>query len=392
MDWWSHCTKEDQGVNQYYQSTYGGWGGVCYCPNGENYVVGDQGDSCGSLACFGGTSGPCTVNYASNAGKAGWGVTCKLGTGYSFYTMDRKSTIETVNDDTLPSGCQIRSKRIVYNTNTSNEDSDSSIRVCQTFNKTIVPMSNAYQQCAEAASIDEYYMVPNSGLCDYPSDIVPADKCIEAANSFGYNFATLEYSDTAEMQTGCFLEGDTLKYLDNIYQGENYQILPVYTALRTYFCRSTANTTQFSRRDAARIEKNHFPLIKPEFMHEEITTLPLPSYHENFVEKELFVLALGFRLLSFQEIQANQHLLELDGLDRWTACYLNGIKDYCQIGNSNHEYGTSHTQLSGYPTWGDDSTERLVAHFEVINSGSLDQVATEAECREYATSVGGAFH
>jgi len=37
----------------------GGWGGSCTCPNGEVYQVADNGDSCGSLACNGGTSGTC---------------------------------------------------------------------------------------------------------------------------------------------------------------------------------------------------------------------------------------------------------------------------------------------------------------------------------------------
>ena len=37
----------------------GGWGGECTCPDGQKYWVGDAYDSCGSLACVGGTSGSC---------------------------------------------------------------------------------------------------------------------------------------------------------------------------------------------------------------------------------------------------------------------------------------------------------------------------------------------
>ena len=37
----------------------GGWGGQCTCPSGKTYWVGDNFDSCGSLACIGGTRGPC---------------------------------------------------------------------------------------------------------------------------------------------------------------------------------------------------------------------------------------------------------------------------------------------------------------------------------------------
>ncbi|KAL1499595.1 hypothetical protein AB1Y20_011794 [Prymnesium parvum] len=37
----------------------GVWGGSCTCPDGRVYTAGDNGDLCGSLACFGGVSGPC---------------------------------------------------------------------------------------------------------------------------------------------------------------------------------------------------------------------------------------------------------------------------------------------------------------------------------------------
>lgn len=37
----------------------GFWGGTCTCPNGGVYLVGDNQDSCGSLACIGGVKGTC---------------------------------------------------------------------------------------------------------------------------------------------------------------------------------------------------------------------------------------------------------------------------------------------------------------------------------------------
>ena len=40
----------------------GGWGGSCTCPDGSIYWVGDNNDSCGSLACVGGTAGTCNKN------------------------------------------------------------------------------------------------------------------------------------------------------------------------------------------------------------------------------------------------------------------------------------------------------------------------------------------
>ena len=42
----------------------GVWGGTCTCPDGEVYLVGDRNNQCGSLACYGGLSGPCN-HYVS---------------------------------------------------------------------------------------------------------------------------------------------------------------------------------------------------------------------------------------------------------------------------------------------------------------------------------------
>ena len=46
----------------------GVWGGLCTCPDGQEYWVGDYGDRCGSLACVGGTSGPCNQELGDWAG------------------------------------------------------------------------------------------------------------------------------------------------------------------------------------------------------------------------------------------------------------------------------------------------------------------------------------
>jgi len=51
----------------------GGWGGTCTCPSGETYQVGDNEDSCGSLACVNGVSGKCG---SDNPGGANVRVTC----------------------------------------------------------------------------------------------------------------------------------------------------------------------------------------------------------------------------------------------------------------------------------------------------------------------------
>jgi hypothetical protein len=54
----------------------GEWGGTCTCPDGAVYNVGDNNDGCGSLACVGGTPGPCGPN---NPGGAFRRATCGVG-------------------------------------------------------------------------------------------------------------------------------------------------------------------------------------------------------------------------------------------------------------------------------------------------------------------------
>jgi len=54
----------------------GGHGGSCTCPDGQVYQVGDNGDSCGSLACIGGTSGQCNQDAGAWSGNK---VSCNVG-------------------------------------------------------------------------------------------------------------------------------------------------------------------------------------------------------------------------------------------------------------------------------------------------------------------------
>jgi hypothetical protein len=59
----------------------GAWGGLCICPDGTPYEVGDNNDACGSLACEGGVAGPCSEGgiLPENKGKK---VTCGQPQGY----------------------------------------------------------------------------------------------------------------------------------------------------------------------------------------------------------------------------------------------------------------------------------------------------------------------
>lgn len=86
-------------INVYTENAgMGGWGGLCTCPNGETYGVGDNHNSCGSLACVNGEAGKCLKegggwsgakvecdpnpdNYIENAGMGGWGGFCTCPNG-----------------------------------------------------------------------------------------------------------------------------------------------------------------------------------------------------------------------------------------------------------------------------------------------------------------------
>jgi hypothetical protein len=57
-------------LTDYYRyggTSVGTYGGICTCPSGETYEVGDNSDYCGSLACDGGSAGPCSDGGISSA-------------------------------------------------------------------------------------------------------------------------------------------------------------------------------------------------------------------------------------------------------------------------------------------------------------------------------------
>merc|ERR1719160_279088 len=63
-----------QGANNYNKNAgKGGWGGSCTCADGQVYQVGDNGDSCATLACEGGIRGKCNKHGGEWSGAS---VTC----------------------------------------------------------------------------------------------------------------------------------------------------------------------------------------------------------------------------------------------------------------------------------------------------------------------------
>jgi len=57
----------------------GGWGGKCKCPSGTVYEVGDNGDACASIACYGGEVVEACGQGVISSEHAGWKVTCAAG-------------------------------------------------------------------------------------------------------------------------------------------------------------------------------------------------------------------------------------------------------------------------------------------------------------------------
>eukprot|EP00941_MAST-03F_sp_MAST-3F-sp1_P002444 g2444.t1 len=83
------CGSKFEGVqNRYSRTNWFGWGGTCTCPNGETYVVADNGDYCRSLGCDGGISNFCYPWYPWYRGKVGWSVTCAADHGAGSHVWD----------------------------------------------------------------------------------------------------------------------------------------------------------------------------------------------------------------------------------------------------------------------------------------------------------------
>lgn len=70
----------------------GGWGGICTCPDGRRYEVGDNNDGCKSLACEFGESGPCT-SFGINPKHVGMKVTCAREANSTDTTQDATTTL-----------------------------------------------------------------------------------------------------------------------------------------------------------------------------------------------------------------------------------------------------------------------------------------------------------
>ena len=62
----------------------GGWGGSCTCPDGQVYQVGDLGNWCGSLACYGGVAGTCHKNHGQWSNRR---VVCAIPSGNNYYAL-----------------------------------------------------------------------------------------------------------------------------------------------------------------------------------------------------------------------------------------------------------------------------------------------------------------
>ena len=100
----------------------GGWGGSCTCPNGQVYQVGDQMDSCGSLSCKNGKSGTCNHHNGPWSGNkvtcepinklipdrrvGAFGGSCKCPNGKSIIVGDNMDSCKSLAcDGGIPGKC-----------------------------------------------------------------------------------------------------------------------------------------------------------------------------------------------------------------------------------------------------------------------------------------------
>jgi len=77
----------------------GQYGGVCECPDGMQYDVGDQYDNCKSLACYGGKAFGCGVRAPQHKG-AHMSTTCASNLSMSEIAIDPTDNLYAVNDQT----------------------------------------------------------------------------------------------------------------------------------------------------------------------------------------------------------------------------------------------------------------------------------------------------
>lgn len=109
MDAPEHTSRN---IESYNPEMVGTWGGSCTCPDGSIYFVGDNFDACHSLACVGGKSGEChkfehhlwsgkSVNCAAGnvyhmTGAGRWGGKCTCPDGQTYWVGDNWDSCESL--------------------------------------------------------------------------------------------------------------------------------------------------------------------------------------------------------------------------------------------------------------------------------------------------------
>lgn len=132
----------------------GKFGGMCTCPDGQTYEVGDNDDGCKSLACENGVSGECTEDGISES-KAGYKVTCAKAASAVIYTTgaDNRVYSQNLNEMTTSSAWVLASRSGV----TSLAIKDDTIYATGTDNK-------IYKQNLDTMSTSSSWMLASNQL------------------------------------------------------------------------------------------------------------------------------------------------------------------------------------------------------------------------------------
>lgn len=154
------AASEGGNVYEHAGAGVGGWGGVCTCPDGSKYNVGDNYDSCASLACVGGMSGEC--HEVNDHERFGMQVTCagSWDTQYETYVIgipDQKHSHHSEFSDVLVVGIAV-----VVNKDVNRRRAEAEMRKAQAAN-------NGSMRAEFAAPLPEFASMPLPSPTNTPS-------------------------------------------------------------------------------------------------------------------------------------------------------------------------------------------------------------------------------
>ena len=110
----------------------------------------------------------------------------------------------------------------------------------------------------------QYYSPDRSvAICDAWEESVSRDECEHAATELGFTYTgTSLFQTGTHVKSGCFKDGNTLYYFDNIHKEENYKTVSSYSYTgRNFFCKRIIYTDYKLDASFCSAHKNRYPVI-----------------------------------------------------------------------------------------------------------------------------------